>query len=98
MTTLTERRREFLVAIADYWREQGFAPTVRDLQQRFELGSPNGVVCNLIPLAALGLVTWRDGMARTIRLTDKGHEAINATIQQCAGPAEAASDRGDLAD
>lgn len=67
---LTERQREILVWLAGYIRDHGYSPTVRELCQAFNFGSPNGALCHLHPLRKKGWVTWQDGSARTLRVVE----------------------------
>lgn len=67
---LTDRQREILVWIAGYISDHGFSPTVRELCQAFNFGSPNGACCHLRPLKAKGWINWQDGHARTLRITE----------------------------
>lgn len=67
---LTERQREILVWLFRYIDEHGYSPTVRELCQAFSFDSPNGAVSHLRPLRRKGWVTWQDGHARTLRITE----------------------------
>ena len=66
MTPPTDRQREVLAAIRDYWRVHGNGPGIRDLMTALGFRSPNGVVCHLRTLARRGLVVWERGGARGI--------------------------------
>lgn len=67
MAPPTDRQREVLAAIRDYWRAHGNGPTTRDLMAALGFSSPNAVVGHLRPLAKKGLVVWgRGGGARGI--------------------------------
>jgi SOS-response transcriptional repressor LexA len=50
VTPPTDRQREVLAAIRDYWRTHGNGPGIRDLMTALGFRSPNGVVCHLRPL------------------------------------------------
>lgn len=67
---LTPRQREILVWLAKYIADHGYSPTVRELCQAFNFGSPNGAVCHLEPLRKKGWLTWQDGRSRTIRVVE----------------------------
>lgn len=70
LVPLTERQREILVWLFRYIDEHGYSPTVRELCHAFSFGSPNGAMCHLVPLRKKGWLTWQDGHARTLRITD----------------------------
>lgn len=45
----------------------GNPPTIRDIGKRFEIRSPNGVMCHLNALKAKGMIVVESGHARGIR-------------------------------
>lgn len=54
-------------AICRVWAEDGRPPTARDLCRLCGIGSPNGVLCHLAPLAKKGVIEWdRANKARGI--------------------------------
>lgn len=65
---LTPRQREILVWLAEYISDHGYSPTVRELCQAFNFGSPNGAACHLQPLRLKGWIDWQAGHARTLRI------------------------------
>lgn len=50
----------------EYIKSLRLPPTIRELMERFDIHSPNGVVCHLWALRHKGYITWQDGKARTI--------------------------------
>lgn len=67
----TTRQREVLGVISAYIAENGFAPTIRELGDLIDCSSPNGVMCHLTALVKKGLITWKRGHARTIRVVEQ---------------------------
>ena len=63
------RRAQVIEAIRTYWAEHHHGPTYDDLRRATRIKSPNGVRWHLRKLRDEGLVTWDEGLARTIRLT-----------------------------
>jgi repressor LexA len=53
---LTTRQLEVYGLILEGMRRHGRAPTIRALQARLQLASPNGVVCHLLALEKKGLL------------------------------------------
>jgi repressor LexA len=66
---LTARQTEVLAFIRNRAAEQGFAPTVREIGQYFNISSPNGVVSHLRALEKKGYIEREPNRSRTIRLT-----------------------------
>ena len=74
---LTKRQRAVLEFIRSKIRGRGYGPTVREIGDRFQISSPNGVMCHLRALEKKGLITREPNMSRAIQLTkaaeaDKG--------------------------
>lgn len=67
---LTNRQREVWAFVRDFRIANGFCPTVREVCKAFDFESVNGALCHLIPLRKKGYVTWQDGQARTLRVTE----------------------------
>ena len=65
----TERQREYLLFIADFTTEHGYAPTHREVASGMGTTSTNGVKDQLLSLKKKGLVTWAPRKSRTLRLT-----------------------------
>jgi repressor LexA len=68
--TLTPRQQE----IYDFLREKivtrGYGPTVREIGLRFEIKSPNGVMCHLKALEKKGMISRESHMSRAIQLSN----------------------------
>ena len=65
---LTSRQRDVYKFIREKIRGRGYGPTVREIATRFDINSPNGVVCHLKALVKKGMITREPNMARAIRL------------------------------
>ena len=66
---LTKRQR----AVYDFIRDRlknGYAPTVREIGEQFQINSPNGVMCHLKALEKKGLIRRSPHKSRAIELTD----------------------------
>jgi len=67
---LTPRQQE----IYDFLREKivtrGYGPTVREIGLRFEIKSPNGVMCHLKALEKKGMISRESHMSRAIQLSN----------------------------
>jgi repressor LexA len=68
MDQLTERQREVYEFLRDKIRTRGYGPTVREIGDKFEISSPNGVMCHLKALEKKGLITREPNMSRAIQL------------------------------
>ena len=66
---LTKRQRLVLDFIRSKIRGRGYGPTVREIGERFQISSPNGVMCHLRALEKKGLITREPNMSRAIQLT-----------------------------
>ena len=66
---LTKRQKLVYEFIRDKIRNRGYGPTVREIGDRFEIRSPNGVMCHLRALEKKGLIKREPNMSRAIRLT-----------------------------
>lgn len=64
---LTPRQQAILDYVVSHARERGYAPTVREIGDRFGIRSPNAVACHLDALRRKGRVTSEPGRARTLR-------------------------------
>ena len=74
------RRDKILRAIAAYWADQQFGPSLRDLTAA--TGVPLATLKREVEDArAAGLVAFTDRQPRTVRLTDTGR----AHVQEPAG-------------
>ena len=67
---LTVRQQEILDFIRARIGDRGYGPTVREIGIRFEIRSPNGVMCHLKALERKGLISRESYSARAIQVTD----------------------------
>ena len=72
---LTARQRQIYSFIHDKITHRGYGPTVREIGERFDISSPNGVMCHLKALEKKGLIRRIPNKSRAIELT---REAIDA--------------------
>lgn len=68
---LTKRQQEVYDFILEKIRARGYGPTVREIGQRFDIRSPNGVMCHLQALVKKGLISREPGMSRAISILRK---------------------------
>ena len=66
---LTKRQKQVFEFIRDKIRNRGYGPTVREIGERFDISSPNGVMCHLRALEKKGLITREPNMSRAIQLS-----------------------------
>ncbi len=66
---LTKRQKAVYDFIRDKIVNRGYGPTVREIGEKFEISSPNGVMCHLRALEKKGLITRKPNMSRAIQLT-----------------------------
>lgn len=66
---LTDRQKDVYEFIRDKIRNRGYGPTVREIGEKFEISSPNGVMCHLKALEKKGLITREPNMSRAIQLS-----------------------------
>jgi len=69
---LTERQQEVYDFIEEKIQERGYGPTVREIGQRFDIKSPNGVMCHLQALVKKGLIRREPNMSRAISVLGPG--------------------------
>jgi repressor LexA len=72
---LTDKQRKVYDFIRDKIQGRGYGPTVREIGEKFEISSPNGVMCHLKALEKKGLITREPNMSRAIQLSA---EPVNA--------------------
>ena len=68
---LTEVQKDMVRFIAKYSSENDFPPTLKDIAD-FANMTAGGVLYHLLVLKRNGLIDWRDGQSRTIRILKKG--------------------------
>ena len=64
---LTDRQREIYEHIVEHCRIRGYATTIRELCNHFDIRSPNGVKGHLEAMRRKGYLTWEKNHARTVR-------------------------------
>lgn len=69
MDKLTRRQRAVYEFLRDKILNRGYGPTVREIGARFDIRSPNGVMCHLKALEKKGLITRVPNKSRAIELT-----------------------------
>ncbi len=72
---LTQRQQQVYQFIHEKITHRGYGPTVREIGERFQISSPNGVMCHLKALEKKGLIHRSPNKSRAIELT---REAIDA--------------------
>ena len=65
---MTGAQKEIVDAIADFWKEYGVAPTVRELCSMTGRSSSSTVHTLLTRLRSAGVVEWMPGKQRTLRV------------------------------
>lgn len=68
---LTKRQKSVFMFIRDKIDGRGYGPTVREIAEKFDIASPNGVMCHLKALEKKGLITREPNMSRAIRISDE---------------------------
>ncbi len=68
--SLTEKQRAIYDFIRNLIESRGYGPTVREIGLRFEIQSPNGVMCHLKALEKKGFILRDPNHARAIQLVD----------------------------
>ncbi|MCA9122143.1 MAG: transcriptional repressor LexA [Planctomycetaceae bacterium] len=66
---LTKRQANIYEFIRDKIVNRGYGPTVREIGERFEINSPNGVMCHLKALEKKGMIRRSPNKSRAIELT-----------------------------
>lgn len=72
MTDLTNKQRQVLDAIAALTDENGYPPTVREVQERLGKTSPSTAHTHLRHLRDKGYIEWKEGKCRSIRIVRNG--------------------------
>lgn len=77
MNRPTEAQSAILRFVADWWRERGYAPTVREIGTEFGWDSPAAAAfSHLRRMRAKGLIRWEPHTSRTLRLTAAGRRTL----------------------
>jgi len=95
---LTERQREVYDFIREKILERGYGPTVREIGDRFEIRSPNGVVCHLKALEKKGLITREANRSRAIQLKAQPVRGLPLSGRIAAGGLHEAIEQQDWVD
>lgn len=73
---LTDRQADILEMINESVTKNGFAPSIREIADAFEISSPNGVVCHLKALERKGYLSRRKTKSRAIELSAEYLEQV----------------------
>lgn len=71
MEQLTHRQQSVYEFIRERILHRGYGPTVREIGDRFDIKSPNGVMCHLRALEKKGLIRRSPNKSRAIELTEE---------------------------
>lgn len=71
MVQLTHRQQAVYEFIRERILHRGYGPTVREIGDRFDIKSPNGVMCHLRALEKKGLIHRSPNKSRAIELTEE---------------------------
>ena len=66
---LTKRQKQVFQFIADYIERHAYGPTVREIGEKFDISSPNGVVGHLRALERKQMIVRQANKSRTIELS-----------------------------
>ena len=69
LENLTDRQRAVFEFIRDLIQQRGYGPTVREVCEKFNIRSPNGVMCHLKALERKGVISREKGKSRAIQLS-----------------------------
>jgi repressor LexA len=72
----TARQRQVLRYIRDSIRENGYAPSVRELCESLGVESTSAMIKHLEAIARKGLIVREPSTARALRVTELGEEAL----------------------
>ncbi|MDA0834614.1 MAG: transcriptional repressor LexA [Planctomycetota bacterium] len=67
---LTKRQQDIYEFVKEKIVNRGYGPTIREIGLKFDIRSPNGVMCHLKALEKKGLITREPNMSRAIQLTE----------------------------
>jgi len=97
LASLTSRQRDIYEFLKDKILNRGYGPTVREIGHRFDIRSPNGVMCHLKALEKKGLITRESHMSRAIQLAEKssGETAVDMLGQFSANSPLSSDDEGE---
>ncbi|MCA9214445.1 MAG: transcriptional repressor LexA [Planctomycetales bacterium] len=97
---LTKRQLAVFEFIHDKIQNRGYGPTVREIGNRFNISSPNGVMCHLRALERKGLISREPNMSRAIQLAPEfgKTEGMPLLGQVAAGVMHEAIEQSDSVD
>ena len=90
--SLTKRQAAVFEFIRDKIQNRGYGPTVREIGERFQISSPNGVMCHLKALEKKGLIIRAPNRSRAIQLADhakSGTFGAHSTAAETSASADA---------
>jgi repressor LexA len=67
---LTSRQKEIYEFLREKILTRGYGPTVREIGMKFDIKSPNGVMCHLKALERKGMISRESHMSRAIQLAN----------------------------
>lgn len=70
------KQQLILLAISQFHRQHGYAPTIRDLMELVDVSSTSVVTYHLDRLRDAGMIDWVDGSARTLHLVKREGGAV----------------------
>lgn len=65
---MTKKQEELYIAIKEFIKKNGYAPTVRELCEITNVKSPATTFSKLIILKRKGYITYIEGKSRTIKI------------------------------
>lgn len=65
---MTEKQQELIKFIEEFVINNGYSPTIKEIQRGLNLRSPSSVQAKLSSLKRQGLLTWNAKSARTIKI------------------------------
>jgi repressor LexA len=74
---LTAKQQTIFNYIRSLIEGRGFGPTIREIAEKMDFKSPNGVVCHLKALERKGLIRRSAHKSRSIVLTDQAAEEVH---------------------
>ncbi len=76
---LTDRQQEILRFIGEYIEEEGYPPSIREIGDRFRIGSLRGVTVHLDALEKKGYIE-RNSTPRSIRITHPAYQTAPKAV------------------
>ena len=65
---MTKKQKELYIAIKEFIKNNGYAPTVRELNKVTNIKSPATTYAKLVQLKKKGYITYVEGKSRTIKI------------------------------